>query len=108
MKKLSTLLCVFLVAISLSACQTFYNDVTKNYPQDNPLSATIFLQIKSFPTNSTIDAELTNWLTTIRAMNAAITDTNATKILTVEPRDTTNDNNAYTIDLTIQNPPDLI
>ncbi len=105
MKKLGVLLCVILVAISMSACQTFNDDATENYPQNNPLNTTIFLQIKAIPLGSTADLELTKWLGAVRSEHEAITDETATKITQIEPRSTMENENTYAIDLTIQNAP---
>lgn len=106
MKKFSALLCVILVTVVLSACQTFYNDSTENYPRNNPSTTTVYLQIKQLPTNSTVDAELTKWRSEILTTNAAITDETAIKISDVQFRFDEDNEVAYTVDLTIHNLPD--
>ena len=103
MKKLGALLCVILIALSLSACTAFHDDTTQNYAQNNPLETTVFLQVKNvFADPAT---ELTNWLKDVRTENNAITDPTATKIVTIEQRDESAIKDTYTIDLTIQNAP---
>ena len=104
MKKFSAVVCVILVAISLSACRTFYDTTTENYPQENPLETTIFLQFKNLGADPV--AELSNWLNIVRTENEAITDETAVKIISIEPRDDGTLTDTYTFDLKLQNVPD--
>ena len=103
MKKIAALLCVILVAFSMSACRTFNDDKTQNYPQDNPLENTLFLQIKQIPTESTVGDELTKWRSKILT---AIADESATKIVDVKFRTESEISGTYTVDLIINNVPD--
>ncbi len=105
MKKLSALLCIIWAAVMLTACSAFHDDTTKDYPQDNPLTTTIFLQIKQLPINSTVDAELTQWSGQVLNPNAAPTDETATKITDLKFRENTETESTYTVDLTINNVP---
>lgn len=104
MKKLCVLLCVFLVAITMSACQAFHDETTQNHPQDNPLETVVFLRVKNLPEGSNVADELTLWRGEVLVHNNAITDENAPKIIEVTP--TTEDNETYTVQLKIQNVPD--
>ena len=104
MKKVCLLLCVFLVTITLSACQAFHDDTTQNHAQDNPLETVVFLQVKNSTTGLNIADELTNWKSRVLIENAAITNENAPKIIDVNP--TAEDNGTYTVQLKIQNVPD--
>lgn len=104
MKKLCALLCVFLVAITMSACQAFHDETTQNHPQDNPLETVVFLRVKNLPEGSNVADELTLWRGEVLVHNAAITDESAPKIIEVTP--TTEDNETYTVQLKIQNVPD--
>ena len=105
MKKLSALLCIIWAAVMLTACSAFHDDTTKDYPQDNPLTTTVFLQIKQLPINSTIDAELTQWRSQVLTQNAALTDETATQITDIQFRENTETESTYTVDLTINNVP---
>jgi len=107
MKKLGALLCVLLVTVMLSACQTFYDNTTKNSIQDEPMETTVFLQLKNLPIGSTVDAELISWLGTVRA-DAETADPDTTHILTAELRTTTTSDNTYTVDLTLTHVPDSV
>lgn len=104
MKKFSALLCVILVAISLSACRTFHDDTTTDYPQDNPLKMVVYLSIKNLPTLSTIDAELANWRSEVLTLNAGITDDAAPKITAIAFGENTAEG-TYVAQLTVANVP---
>lgn len=104
MKKLGALLCIILVAISLSACRTFRDDSTQNYSQSNPFTATVFLQVKNLPDSSNMADELVIWQGAVNMHNATIPD-DQPKITAVEPIGA-EDNGTYAVALTIQNVPD--
>ena len=104
MKKLGVFLCVILVAISMSACRAFHDDTTENYPQDNPLETTIFLQIKNLPTGSNVATELATWQSAVNVHNASKTD-DETKIVDIKLRDNTEDAETYPVDLKINHVP---
>ena len=105
MKKLCVLLCVFLVAITMSACQAFHDETTQNHAQDNPLETVVFLRVKNLPEGSDIASALQDWEAAVRIKNDAITDENATKILGTAIRGAVEEG-TYTFDVTIQNVPD--
>ncbi len=102
MKKISAFLCIILVAVAMSACSTFYDDTTKNYPQSNPMQTTIFLQIKAIPVGSTLDIELTNWKAAVLTQQP--TQETATKIIDINYA--TETSTVYRAELTLQNVPD--
>ncbi len=104
MKKFSALVLTFLVAVLLSACSTFHDDVTQTYPQDEPHEATVFLQIKD-PT-SFDPSMITDWKAEIERIIAeqAIDETDTPKIVSVKIREAVTDN-TYTVDLTLSNTP---
>ncbi len=105
MKKVCLLLCVFLVTITLSACQAFHDDTTQNHAQDNPLETTVFLQVKNLSEGSNVADKLISWCREVLTPNEN-TDENAPKIIGVNP--TAEDNGTYTVQLKIQNVPDTI
>ena len=108
MKKFGALLLVVLVALSLSACSTFYDDTTKDYPADEPLEMAVFLQVKTALADAT--EELNQWkgkMERLKTEMANNTDPTAVKITDFKFRDE-NDSapeGTYTVDLTLTNVP---
>ena len=105
MKKLGAVFCVFLVAVMLSACQAFHSETAKTYAQDEPMTTTVFLQLKNLPSGSTVDTELTNWLGAVRTA-AETADPDSTHILTAELQNVSQSDATYTIKLTLTHVPD--
>ena len=105
MKKLCAVFCVFLVALMLSACQAFHGETSINYPQDEPMTTTVFLQLKSLPFGSTADTEIIKWLGKVRT-DAETADPDSPHILTAELEAVSESDATYTIALTLTHIPD--
>lgn len=108
MKKFCALLCLVFVALTLSSCSAFYDDTTKTYPQDDPLEATIFLQVNNIADFSA--AKLQAWqgaVNTLITQMAADTDSDAPKITAFTFRNEIDEAlyGTYTVDMTITNVP---
>lgn len=104
MKKLAALLCVLLATITLSACQSFHDDKTTDYPTDEPLTMSIFLQLNDLPLNSTVDAELSAWLGQINRQIETTANHDGVKIRAVEAP-TAAGEDIYTVQLTLSQVP---
>lgn len=106
MKKIGAVLCLFFVAVALSACNAFHANTTKNYPQENPQETTVFLRINTdaIPTGSTVADELTKWKANVLMQQS--TEATATKIIDIKYD--TETPSVYRADLTIQNVPDSV
>ena len=87
----------------MSACSAFYNDTTQTYPQDNPYTATIFLQIQNLPIGSDAATELAKWKSATLTLNATFGE-NQPHITDITYTSATAD--VYQADLTISNVPD--
>ncbi len=109
MKKFGALLLVVLVAMSLSACSTFYDDTAKDYPADEPLTMAVFLQVNNIVTFSA--GKLQEWehllMEPLLAQMAADTDPTTTKITAFKIREANDQDlhDTYTVDLTLTNVP---
>lgn len=109
MKKLGALLLIICVAVTLSACSAFHDDSTTTYPQDEPMQATVFLQVADIVNFS--PALLPEWKTkTLLKNQASVTDDpNAVKITDITFRDPIEADDpildTYTVDLTLTNVP---
>lgn len=109
MKKISAFIFIVLVAISLSACSSFYDDNTQTYPQDEPYTATVFLKVNQEMTFS-VD-KLTEWkgeVNTLIAQMALDENSADPKITNVKFQNSFSDDNSdtFTVELTLTNVPD--
>lgn len=106
MKKLGALLLIIGVAVTLSACSAFHDDRTTTYPQDEPMQATVFLQVADIVNFS--PALLPEWKTKTLLQNQT-DDPNAVKITDITFRDSIDADapvlDTYTVDLTLTNVP---
>ncbi|MCM1404435.1 MAG: hypothetical protein NC133_02975 [Prevotella sp.] len=103
MKKFGALCLVVLVAFTLAACRAFDDDSTQTYPQDDPLTMAVFLQVKHPATFST--DLLADWQATVNTLIAQMADDPAAVKITQAKFRETSDEGTYTVDLTLSNVP---
>lgn len=82
MKKLSALVLVCLTAVVLSACSTFHGSTTETYPQDEPYTTTVFLQVNQ---DEMITPDLlVQWKADVERLITANADATEPKITAVD------------------------
>ena len=106
MKKFGALLCIIVVAVTLSACAAFHDDQTKNYSQVSPYSATVLLQFKGEETDASATAAWQNWQAALERQITATAEATGPHITAWEVSSSTAD--TYAVTITIANPPDLV